>query len=121
MCTVFLKQKQETMSEQRKYTLVCFLNELCGGQKSIDLVPSKWIHDNKDEKCRSLCAFPDKFTDFDKLVKSRKPASKSWTLYPVIIKGHAGKVVKHKPSCCFSLGIVKPQLLCWNEQNKIII
>ncbi|CAH0547124.1 unnamed protein product [Brassicogethes aeneus] len=77
----------------KPYSLVCFMDEILKNeQKSIDIVPSKWLHFNDEEDM--VCPFLSKFSDSNvchlhKLVKELKSPIDTWKLFRAEIKGYA--------------------------------
>lgn len=86
------------MSKQSNYTLVCFINEMLENNiKSVDVVPSSWLRCNNNGV---FCPFINNFSKSQvhkvhELVKNLHTPCESWNLYPVEIKGYAGKLCKH--------------------------
>lgn len=79
----------------KKYCIVCFVDDVIESKRSVDIVPTKWLHSG-DKEGSFLCPFPTNFTEFNifklhKLVKELKPPRDCWKSYRVEIKGYSGK------------------------------
>lgn len=80
----------------KAYQIVEFVNEKDNGTISIDCVPSKWVtFDEKLHAC--VCKFmPPPYNTksrlkLDSYVMSKSKAPESWPLYPIYVRGDAGK------------------------------